>query len=86
MSTKAQIALAQAKETAGTSLRINTVCNLQTVKSGAELNTLLLKFLLLCQLDIQESSRKDNAKFSFLGIVRQSQRSLRDHVAGFQRA
>ena len=84
MSTNGQIALAQAKEAAGTSLRINTVCNFQTVKSGAELNTLLLKFLLLCQVDIQESSRKDNAKFSFLGIVRE--RSLRDHVAGLQRA
>ena len=34
MSTNSQIALAQAKETAGTSLRINTVCNFQTVKSG----------------------------------------------------
>ena len=33
-----------------------------------EFNRLLLKFI-LCQAEIQESSREDNAKLNFLGIV-----------------
>ena len=36
------------------------------MKTAAELHRLLLKFVLLCQVDIQESSREDNAKFKFL--------------------
>ena len=42
------------------------------MKSTVELNRLLLKFLLLCYVDIQESSCKGNAKFNFLGIIWQS--------------
>ena len=37
------------------------------MKSPVELNRLLLKFVLLCQVDIQESSSKKNTKFRFLG-------------------
>ena len=36
------------------------------MKYAAELNILLSKFLLLLQVDIQESSRKGSAEFSFL--------------------
>ena len=47
------------------------------MKSSVELNRLLLKFVLLCQVfvnlycnvGIQESSRKYNAKFNFLGTI-----------------
>ena len=39
------------------------------MKSPAELNRLLLKFLLLGQVDIQESSRKGSAEFSFLELI-----------------
>ena len=45
------------------------------MKSAAELNTLLLNFLLLFHVDIQESSCVDNAKFNFLGIIWESKRS-----------
>ena len=34
------------------------------MKSAAELNRLLLEFLLLCQVDVQESSWESNAKFN----------------------
>lgn len=51
VSTKARIALALAKEATGTSVRINKVCSFLTMKSAVEL---FLKFLLLCQTDIQE--------------------------------
>ena len=37
-----------------------------------ELNRLLLKIVLLCQADIQKSSRKGNAKFNFLGMIWES--------------
>ena len=32
------------------------------MESAVELNRLLLKFLILCYVDIQESSREDNQK------------------------
>ena len=47
------------------------------MKIAVELNRLLLKFVLLCQLDIQESSREDNAKFNFLGISCKSKKVLK---------
>ena len=47
------------------------------MKSAVELNRLLLKFILLCQVDIQESSREDNAKFNFLGISCESKKVLK---------
>ena len=60
MSTKARIVLTQVREAQGTSLRI----------SALELNRILLKFLLLCYVDVQVNSLEDNAKFNFLGIIR----------------
>ena len=36
------------------------------MKSAVELNILLLKFVLLCQVDIQESSLEEDAKLKFL--------------------
>ena len=36
------------------------------MKSAVELNILLLKFVLLCQVDIQESSPEEDAKLKFL--------------------
>ena len=69
MSAKALIVLALAKQEPGTTLRINSVCNFLTMKSAVELNILLLKFVLLCLVNIQESCREDNAKFNLLGII-----------------
>ena len=54
------------------------------MKSVVELNRLLFKFLLLCQVDIQESSREGNAKFNFLGIIWGSKRSWRAHFQAFR--
>ena len=65
-SIKALIVSAQAKKLPGSSLIINAVCNFLTVKNAVELNRLLLKFIFLCRVDIQENSREDNAKFNFL--------------------
>ena len=62
MSTKAQTFLLQGKEIPETSLRINSVCNFQTMKSAVELKRLLLKFLILCHVDIQKTSLEDNQK------------------------
>ena len=39
------------------------------MESAAKLNRLLLKLVLLCQVDIQEIPRECNAKFNFLGII-----------------
>ena len=39
------------------------------MESAAKLNRLLLKFVLLCQVDIHEIPREGNAKFNFLGII-----------------
>ena len=54
------------------------------MKSPVELNKLLLKFLLLYFVDIQESSHKDNAKFNFLGIILESKRSWTAHFQAFR--
>ena len=54
------------------------------MKSAVEFNRLLMKFLLLCKVDIQESSGKDNAKFNFLGIIWSRKRSLRAHFQAFR--
>ena len=74
MSTKAAIILALAKAASRTSLKINAICNFLTMKSAVELLLILIystiiKILLLCLVDIQESSREDNAKFNFLGVI-----------------
>ena len=45
------------------------------MKTAVELNILLLKFLMLCQVDTQKSSRKENAKFNFLCTGWESKRS-----------
>ena len=39
------------------------------MKKAVELNRLLLELILLCQVDIQESSGIDNGTFNFLGII-----------------
>ena len=49
------------------------------IKSAIKLNRLLLEFLMLSNIDIQESSREDNAKFIFIGITSESKRSWRVH-------
>ena len=49
------------------------------MKSAVELNRLLLKFVLLCQVDLQENSREGNAKFKFWGILWESKRTWRVH-------
>ena len=54
------------------------------MKNPVELNRLLLKFLLLCYEDFQESSRKNNAKFKLLGIIWENKRSWRFYFVGFQ--
>ena len=62
VSTKAPTFLLQGKEIPETSLRINTVCNFQTMKSAVELIRLLLKLLILCHVNIQKISLKDSQK------------------------
>ena len=59
---KAQFFLLKAKEMPETRSRTNTVYNFQTMKSAVELNRLLLKFLILCHMDIQKIFCKDNQK------------------------
>ena len=54
------------------------------MKGAVDLNRLLLKFVLLCHVDIRESSREENAKFNFLGIIWESKRSKRVLFAGFR--
>ena len=56
------------------------------MKSVVELNRLLLKFVLLGQVVIQESSREGSAKFNFLGIIWESKKSWRARSSDFQRA
>ena len=56
------------------------------MESAVELNRLLLKFVLLRQVDIQESSCKVNVKFNLLWIIWESKRSWRVHFLGLQRA
>ena len=59
---KARTFLLEAKEMPGTRLIINTVCNFQTMNGAVELNRVLLKFLILCHVDIQKISREDKQK------------------------
>ena len=61
--------LALTKKASVTSLKIDTICYFHTMKSAVELNRLILKFILLCSVEIQESSRKDNAKFKCLDVI-----------------
>ena len=49
------------------------------MKSAVKLSKPLLKFALLCRVDIQKHFCEDNAKFNFLGIVWVSKRSWRVH-------
>ena len=44
------------------------------MKSAVELNRLFLKFILLCQVKIHKSYCENIAKFTFLGIICESQR------------
>ena len=62
VSTKALTFWIQGKQVPEMSLRINTVCNFQTMESAVKLNRLLLKFLILCHVDIQKISLEDNQK------------------------
>ena len=55
------------------------------MKSVVELNSLLLKFLLLCHGVIQKGYFGDKAKFNFLGIIWESKRPWKIHFSGFQR-
>ena len=59
--------------------------SLQFSKNAVKLD-ILLKFLLLCQVDIQKGSLKDNTKFNFLGIFWESKRSWGVHFSDFQSA
>ena len=54
------------------------------MKRSVKLNILLLKFVLLCQVGIQESSRKDNAKFNFEGTVWDSKMSWKKIFQNFR--
>ena len=65
VSTKALIVLTLAsKRSIRKSLKINTFCSyLLNMKSVMKLNRLWLKFLLLCKVDVQESSREGNVNF-----------------------
>ena len=45
------------------------------MNSAAELNRLLLQFVMLCQVDIQECSRENSVTFNFLGIIWENKRS-----------
>ena len=49
------------------------------MKSVLQLTRLLLKFLLLCCVDIQESFGKGDSKFNFLGIIWERKSSRRVH-------
>ena len=56
------------------------LCNFWIIKSAADLNILLLKFVLLCQVDIQESFPEDSSTFNFRGIIWESKRSWREQI------
>ena len=47
------------------------------MKNILKLNKLLLTFFLLYHVDIQEGYCEDNAKFNFLGIIRENRESWR---------
>ena len=55
------------------------------MKSVVELNRLLLKFLLLCHGVIQKGYCGDKAKFNFLGIIWESERSWKRWLTQFFR-
>ena len=59
----------ESSRSVSTNVRINEFCNFFNHKKAAELNRLVLKLILLCQVDIQESSGIDNGTFNFLGII-----------------
>ena len=82
--TKARVVLVQVKETPGRSLGINTASTFWNMEIAVELNWLLVKFLLLCQVDIQKSSPEDNAKFNFLGIIWESKNTPTAYFSGFR--
>ena len=84
LSREALIVLVLAKVASGTSLKTNTICNFLTMKSVVGLNRLLLKFLLLYQVDIQESFGEKNAKFKFSWITWESKWSWRVHFQAFR--
>ena len=46
----------------------------------------IIKILLSIYADIQESSREDNAKSNFLGVIWGKQKVLECAFSGFQRA
>ena len=56
------------------------------MKKAVELNELFLKYLLLCQVDTQESSGNDDATFNFLEIIWWGKRSWRVDFSGFLEA
>ena len=56
------------------------------MENAVELIRLLLKFVVLCQMDILQSFREDNVKFNFLVIIWESKMSWRVHFVIFQRA
>ena len=58
VSTKSLIALTLVKEESRTSLKINTICNFQTMKSAVELNRLYVKKFLTNQCKVQFSRDK----------------------------
>ena len=78
--------LALAKKASSTSLKIKTMCKFYAMKNTVELNRLLLKLLLLREVDIQEYQVfcEENAKFNSLGIIWESKRSWRGHFQVFR--
>ena len=89
MKTKALMILAIVKEAPRTTLTINTICNFETMKNAVELLLMLIystiiKILLICYVDIQESPHKDNAKFNFIGVIFDSKMSWRVHLQVFR--
>ena len=74
--------------------QLENQCNLYFLNHNSAVEFLLIlkystiiKILLLCQVDIQESSRKDNAKFNFLDfpeVIWESKRSWRAHFQAFK--
>ena len=72
MLTKAQIVLAQAKNHQERNWESIQFAIFKSSKFAVELNRVLLEFLLLCHVHIQESSPEENAKFNFLRIIWES--------------
>ena len=57
------------------------------MKSAVKLLLILIYLttikILLCLVDIQESSCEDNAKFNFLGVILESKKILETVFSGF---